>query len=109
MSTKSNIVIDQGADFLLEVTAFDVDDNPLDLETYTVEAQMRKHFESVNAITFTAVVSDDNKIILSLTATQTQDIVPGRYYYDVLITSNTNVITRLLEGIATVTPGITRE
>jgi hypothetical protein len=46
---------------------------------------------------------------LSLTAEQTKDITPGRYNYDVLITSSDDIVIRLLEGIATVTPGITGE
>ena len=108
MSTKSNSVIDQGADFLLEVTAVDSDEVPLDLAQYTIVAQMRKHFESANSISFITSVTDDDKLVLSLHANTTQAIVPGRYNYDVLMTSNNGIIIRLLEGIATVTPGITR-
>jgi hypothetical protein len=108
MSTKSNIVIDQGADFILEVTALDADDEEFDFNGYTVEAQMKKHYESANSVTFTSSISN-NAIHLSLTAEQTKDITPGRYNYDVLITSSDDIVIRLLEGIATVTPGITGE
>jgi hypothetical protein len=43
-----------------------------------------------------------------MNAATTADIVPGRYVYDVLITSPSVVKTRVIEGIVTVLPSVTR-
>jgi hypothetical protein len=48
------------------------------------------------------------QINLTLDNTVTNDIEPGRYMYDVEITSAGGGKTRVVEGIVTVTPGITR-
>jgi hypothetical protein len=45
---------------------------------------------------------------LSLPKSQTVDLEPGRYLYDVEMTSSAGDTTRVIEGIATVTPGMTR-
>ena len=47
-------------------------------------------------------------ITLSLTANQTSNLVYGRYVYDVDVTDASNTVTRVLEGIVTVTPSVTR-
>jgi len=47
-------------------------------------------------------------VALGLTATQTANLVPGRYVYDVEVVSGANVVSRIIEGIVTVTPEVTR-
>jgi hypothetical protein len=48
------------------------------------------------------------EITLSLTANQTGNIVAGRYVYDVELTDAANSITRIVEGIVTINPQVTR-
>jgi hypothetical protein len=43
-----------------------------------------------------------------MSAANTAGLTPGRYVYDLLITSPTNVKTRVVEGIATILPSVTR-
>ena len=77
---------------------------------YTVTAQMRKHAGSSTAIYFsTSVVvpSSNGEIILSLNSTQTANIKPGRYVYDVLIEKDGSK-TRVVEGMVLVREGVTR-
>ena len=45
---------------------------------------------------------------MSLNADETSNIVAGRYVYDVEITSSANVTSRIVEGIVTVTPEVTK-
>jgi len=45
---------------------------------------------------------------MSMTAANTANLSPSRYYYDLLITSGGGEKTRVIEGIATVTPGVTK-
>jgi len=46
--------------------------------------------------------------LLALTDTQTANLTAGRYVYDVVLTDSANVTSRIVEGIVTVTPRVTR-
>ena len=109
MAIIANIFIDQGADFSVTVNVADVDGTTLDLAGYTAAAQMRKTYTSTNAsATFGTVVSaSDGKVTLSLTDTVTGALEPGRYVYDMTVTSGSTT-TRVIEGQAIVTPSVTR-
>lgn len=74
-------------------------------------AQIRKSYYSSTATNFTTSITDpvNGVITLSMTAAVTANITPSRYVYDLLLTNNsTNVKTRIIEGIATVLPSVTR-
>ena len=43
-----------------------------------------------------------------MTSANTANLTPGRYMYDVIITSPDSVTTRVVEGIVVVAPGVTR-
>ncbi len=107
----NNLTINSGADFSNTFELGNADtDSPLDLSGYTAYAQMRKHSGSVNYIQFSANISSPNslgKIIISLTSTQTAQIKPGRYIYDVLIEKD-SVKTRVVEGMVLVREGATK-
>ena len=109
MAIKANLVIDQGSTFTATIDLTDPAGNVFNLTGYTVAAQMRKNYTSSSAVTFVASHSaGTGKIDLSLSATTTNTLSPGRYLYDVEITSPGGGVTRVVEGIVTVTPGITR-
>ena len=84
----------------------------MDLAGYTAAAQMRKTYESTStSATFTTAISSpttDGQVTLSLTDTITNAISPGRYVYDLVVTSGGGLKTRVVEGQAVVTPGVTR-
>ena len=109
MATKANLVIDQGATYSTSITITDDNDNIYNLTGYTGAAQMRKHYTSSNTTSFSVSLEAQTGVVtLSLTAGQTANLVAGRYVYDVEITSSSNVVSRILEGIVTVTPNVTR-
>lgn len=110
MAVKANIVIDQGTDFSAAITVTQSDGTtPFDLTGFATSAQMRKNYASTTATTFSSSHTGNTGVItLTLDNTITTDIEPGRYLYDVEITSSANNVTRVVEGIVTVTPGITR-
>ena len=109
MATKANLVIDQGATHTTDITVTNSNNDVFDLTGYTGAAQMRKHFSSSNSTTFAVSLGGNTGVItLSLTANQTTNLVAGRYVYDVEITSG-NTIVRVVEGIVTVTPNVTRQ
>jgi hypothetical protein len=47
-------------------------------------------------------------ITLALTASETAALAAGRYVYDLELVSSGGVVTRLLEGVVTVSPEVTR-
>lgn len=109
MSTKANLVIDQGSTFSADLTLKDENGDPLALSGYTANSQMRKWYTSSNATAvFTTSINTFSAVItLSLTANQTGLITSGRYVYDVEIDDGVTT-SRIVEGIVTVTPQVTR-
>ena len=107
MATKANIVIDQGTTFNTEIYLTDDAGNALDLTAYTANSQIRKWYSSSNAISF-AVSLSSGLINLSLTSNTTASLDAGRYVYDVILRDGSNTITRVVEGIVTVTPRVTQ-
>lgn len=110
MATITNLYIDAGADYSIIVTANQSNGDPLNLTNYTVKSQIRKSYASQTSYDFTATIFSQlaGKIRLALTAAQTSAIKPGRYLYDVEITSSIGEKRRVLEGIIIVTPEITQ-
>ncbi len=111
MATISNLFIDQDADFTTTVTVNDSDGTALDLTNYTALGMIRKAYGSSTATTFaSSFVSPRNtgQIKISLTDTQTSALESGRYVYDLVITDASGSKTRVVEGIATLTPSVSR-
>ena len=110
MATVANIFIDQGSDYSNIVTVTASNGQPLNLTGFTVASQMRKSFSSSTAYNFNASILSASlgRVRLQLSAAQSEAIPPGRYLYDVEVTSSNGAKSRVVEGIATVTPQITQ-
>lgn len=110
MATISNLFVDAGSNYSNLITVASTTGAPLDLTNYTVKSQMRKSYTSTTAFNFNASIYNaaSGKVRLELTAVQSESIPPGRWLYDVEITSASGVKTRVVEGIVTVTPQITQ-
>ena len=112
MAAISNLYIDAGSLFSVIVTVKNSDQTPMNLTGYTIAAQIRKSYGSTTAYNFNASVFDPltGKIRLQLTADQSSAIKPGRYLYDIEITSTNNPgqKTRVVEGLVIITPEITK-
>jgi hypothetical protein len=71
---------------------------------------MRKWAGSSSSTSFTCTIESPataGKLTISLTSTQTANLKPGRYVYDILITSG-NIKNRVIEGMVLVTEGVTK-
>jgi hypothetical protein len=110
MATISNLYVDAGSTYSNIITVAGSTGSPLNLTGYTVASQMRKSYQSSTYYSFVATIyiATQGKIRLQLTDEQSESIPPGRYIYDVEITSSTGATTRVVEGIVTVTPQITK-
>jgi hypothetical protein len=109
MATKANILIDQGSTYTTDLNLTDENGDALNLSGYSANSQIRKHYTSSNSVTFsTSINAVAGVITLSLTANQTSNLISGRYVYDVELTDASNSVSRIVEGIVTVTPQVTR-
>jgi len=110
MAALSNIYIDQGSDFQTVISLTDSNSDALNLTGYTALAQIRKtHGSSTIAATFgTTLTTNTGQVTLTLTDTVTAAMGSGRYVYDVLLTDGSGDKTRVLEGQAILTPGVSR-
>jgi len=108
MATVSNLVIDQGTTFSLTMQLDNEDGSDKDLSNYTVTSQIRKSYYSNTYTSFTtAKINLTGELTISLTAAETSSLKAGRYVYDIEISSSEETL-RVLEGIVTVTPEVTR-
>ncbi len=108
-----NLIIDKGSDFAIQITVKQ-GGAAMNLYGYSARAQLRtsKSATGSPSATFTCTVlspNTDGKIHLALPNSQTSNVAPGRYYYDLeIFTANDAAVTRLLQGDVTVTPEVTR-
>lgn len=109
MATKINLIIDQGATFETTLNLTDDSDEAVDLTGYTGAGQIRKHYTSSNATSFAVTLGGANgTLTIGLSANSTANLAAGRYVYDIEVTDNSGIVSRLFEGIVTVTPQVTR-
>lgn len=109
MGTKQNLVIDQGTSFQSVLNYRDDNQDPINLTGYTGAGQIRKHYSSSNSTSFTITLGGANgTVTLALSANTTANLVSGRYVYDIEITNGSGLVSRIFEGIVTVTPQVTR-
>lgn len=110
MAGFAELTVEQGASYSTTVTVNGSNGSPTNLTNYTAAAQLRKSYYSSTATDFTVSISNaaGGEITMTLTSANTANLTPGRYVYDLLITSPTAVKTRVVEGIATILPSVTR-
>jgi hypothetical protein len=110
MSGKLDLTIEQGATFSRTITIKDASNVVVDISTDTFAGQVRKRHQSGTVeATMTMTVTDgpNGEVTATISATDTAAMDTGDFVYDIEWTSGSTV-TRLLEGVATVTPEVTR-
>ena len=108
----TNLVINSGADFSQSFTLEGTDSNSaLNLTGYDVDAQFRKWSGSSTVVSFGTTVTNPptlGQIYLTLSSQTTLTLKPGRYVYDIVLTDNYQIKTRVVEGMVLVREGVTR-
>jgi hypothetical protein len=113
MAATANLRIDQGATFTTDVTVIGSSGDVFDLTGYSASAKLAKGYSSTRTrISFTTTIATDattGVVTLKLTADQTNTLeAPARYVYDVeIVKTSDSTVTRVIEGIITVSPSIT--
>lgn len=110
MAAYSELQLEQYATFSTTINVEDSQGDAINLYGYSAASQIRKSYYSSTANNFTATVTGiaNGEITLSMTAANTANLTPGRYLYDLVITSPSEVKTRVVEGIVNVLPGVTQ-
>lgn len=111
MAAYAELTLDQGTDFQGVITLTNDDGTAMNVENSTFLCQIRKSYYSANAtanITMTITDAANGRVRLTLDAANTANIKAGRYLYDIKRTDANNVVTRLVEGIITVTPQVSQ-
>ena len=112
MAAYVELYLDQGTTFnnIINLTD-DTTNNPINLSGYSVSSQMRRSFYSANIsanIVCTITDASNGEITMSMSPANTANIKAGRYVFDVKTTDTYDVVSRVLEGIITVTPQVTK-
>lgn len=103
--------IDQGTTFETSLDLTNDDGSTMNVTSYTFLSQIRKSYFSntVTAnITTTIVNAAAGNVKMSMTAANTANIKAGRYLYDLKMTSPSGVTTRVIEGIITISPQVSK-
>jgi hypothetical protein len=110
MAGYAELTIEQNADFTNIINVNGATGAAQNLTSYTAAAQMRKSYYSTTANSFTVIISSpaNGEISMAMTSANTANLTPGRYLFDLVMTSPANIKTRVVEGIITVLPSVTR-
>ena len=110
MAQLTNLVLDQGSDFVATLDLEDSIGNSLVLDDYTIRGQIRKTYQSITKTDIAcAKTTNVGEVKLSLTHDQTAQLKDGRYVYDIeIVHSILGTVIRVVEGQVTVTPRVTR-
>jgi hypothetical protein len=112
MAAYVELFMDQGATFNNVINlSDDLTNANINISGYVVRSQMRRSYYSVNAtanITCTITNALNGEITMSMNANTTANIKAGRYLFDLETVDTLGITSRVLEGIITVTPEITR-
>lgn len=112
MAAYVELMMDQGATFNNVINlSDDLTNANINISGYIVRSQMRRSYYSANATANLICTIEDatnGVIILNLPANTTANIKAGRYLFDMETVDTLGVTNRVLEGIITVTPGVTR-
>lgn len=109
MATRVNIIIDQGTDFSTAISLTDSSGVNLNLTGYSAASQIRKTHSSSNSTAFTCTLTTANSTLtLALNNSVTAAMSAGRYVWDAELTNSSGTVSRILEGMVTVTPEVTK-
>jgi hypothetical protein len=111
MSGKLDLTIEQGATFSRTITIKDASNVAVDISSDTFAGQIRKRHQSgtVEAnFSFSITDGPNGEVTATISATDTAAMDTGEFVYDIEWTNTGTNVVRLLEGIATITPEVTR-
>lgn len=112
MAAYVELVVDQGTTFnnVINITD-DVTNAAVNISGYSFGSQVRRSYYSANItanIICTITNASNGEVTMSISAANTANIKPGRYVFDVKSIDTFDVVNRILEGIITINPSVTK-
>jgi ribosomal protein S1 len=107
----AELTVDQGSTFESTIDLVTDDGAVINVAGYVFTGQIRKSYYSTNPtanLTLSIVDAANGNVKVSITAANTANIKAGRYLYDIKMRDTSNTVTRLVEGVITITPQVTR-
>ena len=112
LTYTTNLIIYTGTDFNQTFILEDSDSNSLkNLSGYTGYAKFKKYETSKTSYSFSITFFGDRsngKIMVSMSASSTSTLKPGKYFYDVVLTDSQGINNRVVEGEVIVKKSVTR-
>lgn len=107
----AELTVDQGTTFETSIDLVGDDGAAINIAGYVFQGQIRKSYYSSNVtanLTITTLSNTSGNVLVTIDAATTANIKAGRYLYDVKMTDTENIVTRIVEGVLTVTPQVSR-
>jgi hypothetical protein len=111
MTTRANLYVDQGTDFLVSLELETDDGEKYPASSLQFFCQVRKMYSSsvlLEADLEVITNGTSNEVNLSFSPGDTRDLKPGKYQYDLVVIDDTNKTKKILEGLLFIIPTITR-
>jgi hypothetical protein len=109
-SNRFDLHIQQGATFHQRVK-YKIGGEPVDITEYDIRLQVRKTYCLPPVLDLTKgdgiEISDENVIDIEVKAAQSSAIAPGRYLYDIELSSG-SYVERILQGVFTIDGEVTK-
>jgi hypothetical protein len=94
-----NLIIHKGTSFEETFFLSAEDGGGLNLNNQSVTAKLRKHSTASTSYPFaTSLTVVDSSVKISMASTMTSTLPNGRCVYDIILTSTSGFITKVLEG-----------
>ena len=113
-ATTYDILIEQGATYS-QVITYKEAGVAINLTGYTARLQVRSTLESASTVVELTTANGRialggaaGTITLTISATDTAALTAGRGVYDLELVSGSGIVTRLLQGVATISRNVTR-
>ena len=113
-ATTYDITIEQGATFS-QVITYKESGVAINLTGYTARMQVRSTLESATSVVELTTANSRialggvaGTISLTISATDTAALTAGRGVYDLELVSGSGIVTRLLQGVCTISRNVTR-
>lgn len=110
MANVTNLTIDQGSNVSVTILVTDSTGSARNITGYTGRSQLRRSYFSTSNTSFTVTITNptEGEVVLSMSADTSANLKYGRYVYDVELVSSTYNVERIIEGIVTVYPEVTK-
>lgn len=111
MSTRTNLYVDQGIDFVTSINLFTDAGDEFDITTQQFSCDVRKIYSSTVLFNADILVEPGNVaglLELQFSADSTANTDPGKYQYDLIMTSQSGKKEKILEGLLFLLPTVTR-